>query len=230
VIKFVTATRRWPMPWGNRKVQTREQMVDRMLAFTAVASRARIRDKGNFDVRRFGPWRLRKDIRSRVRNRTRNNGVGYEIFVQRGNDRRTLRIHKVEVDSPVPDLGCHPEIERAYAALVARFGRAGIVNGGIYVCRFVDGTRIVSKHGYRDVSGAWRGAACDIFSDPDTMGALGDRANFLVAETRAGRLRLSRVIIGQSVWESFDGRWHFYTGAFHRHVHFEVAAGSPCMR
>ena len=223
VIEYVTEVRTWPLPWGHRKRQSRAEMLERLDRFTSVGTKHRLRGRGGV----FGPWTHRPLIRARVARRTHNFPVGYKAFIQRKRDRRTLSIHKVERETPIPELGCHHEIERAFGALIEKFGPAGIVNGGIYNCRFVDGTKIVSKHGYK--TSEWKGAACDIFSDPDNMGALTDRAEFLVAETKAGRLHLDRVIVGQSVWESFDGRWHFYRGAFHRHVHFEVHAGGPCM-
>jgi len=189
--------------------------------FTLIGYLFRIRGRGSD----FGPYRKRKDIRQQVGRRTNFNDFGYRVFVQRKRDSKVLSIWKIEVEDPIPDLGCAPDIEKAHAALVKRYGAAAIPSGGRYYCRYVDGSHIVSHHGY--VGPGWKGGAEDIFSVPDNMDSLGDKAYFLVAETKAGRLNLNRVIVGNSSWSPSTG-WEWYGGEYHRHVHYQTAAGSPC--
>lgn len=193
------------------------------LANFAFWSKVRLRKRGDD----FGPWLRPSEGVRRVARRTAFSDFGFKIFIQRRRDRRTLSIHKTETVPPVPDLGCHHEIEKAYAALTREYGKDGIRNGGIWFCRDVDGhPGLRSRHGYR--TREWKGAAGDAFSNPDTMPALIRKAQFLVAECRAGRLELDAVIVGNQVWTRSDDQWHHYSGEFHRHIHLEVHAGSPC--
>lgn len=210
--------------WGTRQKLSRSEMLTRFESFTRRWGRYRLRGRG----KDFGPWLTRPVARYRVRRRTARNDDDYRIFIQRRSDDKVLSIHKVETIPEVPDLGCHAEIEKAVASLRRAFGPGGVVNGGIFFCRYVDGTRIVSRHGY--LGAGWKGAAADVFSDPDNMDALYDRARHLVGEVRQGRLKLDRIICGDDVWESYDGMAepHYYRGVYHRHVHFEVHAGGAC--
>ena len=221
--------------WIYREKLTRSQMIDnRLNEFMKGYWWFRLRSRGN----QFGPWIIKPLAHRRFIYRVDNHGDDWLQYIQRRNKitsplrpyGRILRVHKVENEPPAPDLGCHSMIEKAYGALYRRFGTRGINNGGIYYCRYVDGRPgLVSRHGYKGAT--WKGAAGDIFSNPDTMDALYERARFLVAECRAGRLHLDRIICGDDVWESYDG-WtqpHYYSGIYHRHVHFEVHDGWGCM-
>lgn len=221
--KFVVESRLPGGNWSTRQTLSRAEMLVRFEAFSAKWNRRyRLRHRGQD----FGPWLIRPVARYRVRRRTARFDDDYRIFIQRSSDGKVLSIHKVEDLPDVPDLGCHPAIEEAYAALIRKYGKDSIRNGGIYYCRYVDGTHTVSRHGYRSTT--WRGAAGDIFSTPDTMTALYEKAKYLVGETKLRRLDLDAVIVGSAVWTKADGQWHPYYGAFHRHIHMEAHSGGPC--
>lgn len=222
--EFIVESRYPDGDWGTRQRLSRTEMLSRLDSFMSRSWLFRIRNRGND----FGLWIPRGAARRRVARRTANNDEDFKIFIQRRRDRKILSIHKVEKVPPPPDLrlGCHPQIELAYELLMQRFGSDGIRNGGVYYCRNVDGTSVVSRHGYHDYP-RWRGAAGDIFSDPDTMGELTARAYYLVSLVKAGRLDLDRIIVGQSQWTQAGG-WQRYSGAYHRHIHIEVWSGRPC--
>lgn len=223
--KFIVESRYWPADWSNRQRLGREGMLNRLDVFMAESWFFKLRNRGGD----FGPWLPRGIAKYRVRKRTAKQGDEYQIIIFRKRDKKSLKIHKIEVEPPAPEMGCNAEIEKAYGALYRQYGYGGINNGGVYYCRYVDGTRIVSRHGY--VGPGWKGAAGDVFSDPDNMDALYDRARFLVSETRAGRLRLDMIICGDDYWTSEDGMTtpHYYRGIYHRHVHFQVNDGWPCI-
>jgi hypothetical protein len=205
---------------------SRAKMILRVTRFCSVGWKFRFRERHERYPQSFGLNRVRA-IR-RMRYLTGKGDAGFKLFIQRRRDGAQLSILKVEYVPLAPDLGANDEIEKAYGVLVLRFGGSGIINGGIYYCRFVDGTTIVSHHGY--LSSDWKGGAGDVFSSPDTMDDLYDRARFLVGEVRAKRLKLTRIICGDDVWESYDAmvQPHPYNGVYHRHVHFEVEDGHPC--
>lgn len=224
--KFVTESRYFPADWGNRRLTNREMMVTRLKNFASKSVFCRLRNPNRDGG--FGPWLPRAVATYRVRRRTAAGGEDYQIVMQRRKDKKSLKIHKVEDIPPNPDFGCHPMIEAAFGSLYRQFGAGGVNNGGIYYCRYVDGTVQVSRHGYRGAD--WKGAAGDAFSDPDNMDALYDRARYLVSEVRAGRLVLDMIICGDDYWTSEDGMTtpHYYRGIYHRHVHFQVNSGWAC--
>ena len=66
---------------------------------------------------------------------------------------RIRTIHKESF--PVPDLGCLHQIEVAHGWIWDHFpGR--VRSGGRFVCRYIDGTHTVSRHGFVDPRGTWR--------------------------------------------------------------------------
>jgi len=90
-------------------------------------------------------------------------------------------------------------------------------SGGICNKRYIDGTTDWTQHS------PWGGPdpgsnAFDIFQA--TMDQMYQTAYDLVAEAKAGRLDIGRVIIGQKQWTPTDG-WHSYGGNFHYHIHVE---------
>lgn len=200
----------------------REQMLARVDGFVKRSWLIRLRRRGE----PWSRWLFRPLVKQKIRRRTHSNYGDPKLFIQRQSDMQTLSIHKVEGPEKIPDLGCAPELERIHAAVWGKFGSSGVRSGGRYFCRFVDGTRIVSRHGYR--SDTWQGAAEDIFSMPDNMDALRVRANFIVSETQAGRLNARTVIVGDDVWTPSTG-WQPYGGVYHTHVHVDVEGGFPCM-
>ena len=96
-----------------------------------------------------------------------------------------------------------------------------------FVCRYIDGTDTVSRHGFIDPRGAWKGAAEDVFIDGD-MGDLVAMARAIVDAAEEGVLDLDTVIVNRMIWTSGTGVWHEYNGAVHYHVHVDKLAGEPC--
>jgi hypothetical protein len=156
MIDYVTA--RFP---ENRKerVTKRRAMVDRLHTFTPPDSRMRLRLVGET----FGRWRRERDGVARVLEIVDRSEVGHKLVVQRESDREQLSVRQVETLF-VPDLGAHPMIELLSAELVEEFSMNVLRDGGLYVCRYIDGTTTVSKHGYvRKTKPRWKGAARDWF-------------------------------------------------------------------
>ena len=118
------------------------------------------------------------------------------------------------------------EIEVAHGWIWDRFpGR--VRSGGRFVCRYIDGTHTVSRHGFIDPHGTWRGAAEDVFIDGD-MGDLVAMARAIVDAAEDGVLDLDTVIVNHMIWTSGTGVWHEYNGAVHYHVHVDKLAGVSC--
>lgn len=186
--------------------------------------RSRLREIGED----FGPWRSPGDLMERVERRTAEMGVGPKLIIQREHDMEQLSIRELEVEPTSPDLGCHPDIEAIHYAVWAEF--AGQVrSGGRFVCRYIDGTLNVSRHGYLGnvPPPPWRGAAEDIFVTIGGMTNLKRVANFIVARTIAGDLKADHVIVDRRIWTAGSG-WGPYGGNRHFHVHVDVAGGRPC--
>jgi len=216
--EFVTA--RFPgaeMP----KVQDRAEMRDRVRGFVRPGERARLREAGAD----FGPWRRQPELLDRILERVDRAGVGPKIIVQRENDREMLSIREVTL---VPDLGANETIEEVHAAVFDEFD---VRSGGLWLCRFIDGTKTVSHHGYRDPAGRWKGAAEDVFVNAGGMPALVDVAEFVVDRARrhVWSGEVIEVIVDQSIWTAPDYRERVYGGLQHFHKHTGVAGGVPCL-
>jgi hypothetical protein len=182
--------------------------------------RSRLREAGED----FGPWKSPADVMDQVERRTAVMGVGPKLIVQREFDRDELSIREVEAEPTGPDLGCAPELERIHYACWDEF--SDLRSGGRYVCRFIDGTSSVSRHGY--ITNAWKGAAEDIFvTVPNTIAHLIEVAQFIVTGTLAGSLHADHVIVGNRIWTVGSG-WTGYGGAYHAHVHVDVDGGWVC--
>jgi hypothetical protein len=131
------------------------------------------------------------------------------------------------VDEPtIQDLGCAPELERIHAYVV-EWGKAhgGVRSGGRWYCRYVLGSRTVSRHGYR--GNEWLGAAEDWFVVANTMSVLFDLAYYLVGLTQKGHIFPHAIVVGDQEWRPGEG-WTHYGGEYHRHVHIDVPDGYPC--
>lgn len=210
--EFVTA--RYPegtMP----RVHSQAQMVARVKTFMPPGVRARVREVGGEWTR----WLLQPRAIDRILNRVTKMGVGPKLIVQRESDRDMLSIREVSL---VPDLGAAPEIEKIHAAVWNKFK---VRSGGLWYCRYIDGTRTVSKHGY--LTSSWKGAAEDIFVLSGGMPALINVADFIVTETRAKRLKAATVIVDQDIWTPASG-WRVYGGQRHYHAHTDVTGGGAC--
>ena len=212
--EFITA--RYPeneMP----KTQSDKEMMARVRAF--LDGRSRLREAGG----EWGPWRPEPEIISRVDQRTSRMGLGPKLIVQRRSDRSQLSIREVEA---IPDLGAAPELEKIHAAVWAEFD---VRSGGLYLCRYIDGTHTTSKHGYlKDDPNGWKGAAEDIFVIGGGMPDLVLVAEFIVNGTKKDILEAETVIVDRKIWTPSQG-WHAYLGVQHFHVHVDVLGGHPCM-
>jgi hypothetical protein len=200
------------------KTQDRREMLARVRGF--LKGKARVRMAGSD----FGPWRSEPDAVQRIDALTSRLGVGPKLIVQRESDMEQLSIREVTSKPSFPDLGAAPEIEAIHAEVWAEFD---VRSGGLWFCRFIDGTHSVSKHGYLNDDPAWKGAAEDIFVIDGGMEDLKLVAEFIVAETKAGRLKAATVIVDLTIWTPAAG-WHVYTGDRHFHVHVDVLGGHPC--
>jgi len=181
------------------------------------------------DKERQKKFRSAKVVYDRVRTLSEKAPVGRILRVERGEDKDQLAIVKLD-RLAVPDLGCHPAIEKAHALLWKKFGEDKLRSAGRWYCRYVDGTKTVSRHGYlAKPPGTWKGAAEDVFGEGNlnSLAGLKTIADYLVSRTGAGVLTLDTVIYGDRVWRSTTG-WGPYTGDFHSHVHFDVTAGRAC--
>ena len=164
----------------------------------------------------------------RVQNLTRAAQLGWGVQVHRP-DGEYLVIIKTEPVTSVPDLGCHPEIEKAHALLWQKYGEDKLRSAGRWYCRYVDGTTTVSRHGYFSDNPNWLGAAEDIFGEGNmnNMAALYDIQEFLVRKCNEGEIDLYTVIAGDRRWRKGEG-YTKYTGVFHTHVHYDAEGGKAC--
>jgi hypothetical protein len=213
--EFITA--RYPeneMP----KTQTKQEMMLRLRGF--LDAQARLREAGG----EWGPWRPKGEIMDRVDRRVSRMGVGPKLITQRKSDREQLSIR--EVEAVVPNLNAAPELEKIHAAVWNEFD---VRSGGLYLCRFIDGTHTVSKHGYlKDDPNGWKGAAEDIFVINGGMADLVNVAEFIVNGTKKNVLEAATVIVDRKIWTPAQG-WHAYTGEQHFHVHVDVLGGHACI-
>lgn len=193
----------------------RAALEQRVHKFVPAGERARLREIGG----EWGPWRSEADAVDRLLSRVDRLGVGPKIVVQREGDRAMRAIREL---SALPDLGASPKIEAIHAAV---WGEFEVRSGGLWLCRFVDGTETVSKHGW--LSSKWRGAAEDVFILDGGMPALVEVAQFVVARTKAGQLEAATVIVDNDIWTP-SGGWRVYGGQRHYHVHVDVAGGAAC--
>lgn len=215
--EFITA--RYPdaeMP----KTQDRKEMLARTAGF--LDGPGRLREAGGD----WSPWRQKGDILDRVDRRTSRMGVGPKLIVQRKSNRDQLSIREVDQGPLIPELHAAPEIEKIHAAVWSEFD---VRSGGLWLCRFIDGTRSVSKHGYlKDDPNGWKGAAEDIFVVNGGMVELVHVAEFIVGGTKSNALEAATVIVDQKIWTPALG-WHAYGGDRHFHVHTDVAGGHACI-
>lgn len=210
--EFITA--RFP-DQESAKVQNRKQMRDRVRRFIPEGVSARLRLQGED----YGPWRNQTGLVDCLLNQVDKMGVGPKLIVQRKNDLEALSIREV---TRTPDLGAAPGIEAIHGAVWDKFD---VRSGGLWYCRFIDGTHTVSKHGYQ--SSSWKGAAEDVFPNSGGAPALATIAEFVIRETKANRLKAATVIWLQRIWTPGSGE-RVYGGQTHYHVHIDVAGGSAC--
>jgi hypothetical protein len=210
---------------GNVPERTldRGKMLERVDLYLSKADKARLWRRDRIP----GMFRPEERVRERLAAVTRDAPEGQRILVQRQGEDETLVVQKVEPLGTVTDLGCNPQIEKAHSLLWAKFGEDKLRSAGRWYCRYIDGTKTVSRHGYR--SKDWQGAAEDIFGEGgmNTMAGLEDIAKFLVRKHEAGEVKLYTVIYGNRKWRAGEG-WGVYGGVFHTHVHYDALRGRPC--
>ena len=190
----------------------RKALAERLREF--IKGKARIREIGE----EWGPWRGEAETMDRIADRVDKMGVGPRLVVQR-EDRDMRGIREL---SSVPDLDAAPELEEIHAAVWRKYN---VRSGGLWLCRYIDGTRSVSRHGY--LSSSWKGAAEDIFVNSGGMTELIKIGRFIVDETKRGNLKAAEVIVDNDYW-SPSGGWRVYGGQRHYHVHTSVSGGSAC--
>jgi hypothetical protein len=190
-------------------------MLGRVGRFVPVDVKCRLRLVGS----EWGPWRTEKDLLSRVKNIVVKAGVGPKLIIQRENDREMLSVREVAVK---PDLGANPAIEAIHWEVWPKFP---VRSGGLWLCRYIDGTRTVSKHGFQ--APGWKGSAEDIFVTEGGMSKLIDVAKFIVDRTKKKQLNASTVIVDNDIWTPQTG-WRVYGGQRHYHVHTDASGGSAC--
>jgi hypothetical protein len=218
--EFITA--RFPeneMP----RTQTRAEARERVHGFIRQGERARIREAGED----WGPWRKERDAVERLDDRMARMGVGPKLIVQRENDREMLSIREVSLAPKIPELGANPHIEKSHGLTYGKFH--DLRSGGVWLCRFIDGTRTVSKHGYeKDNPNGWKGAAEDTFVTSGGMDHLEEVAHFKVSLARKGDLVLATVIVNRTIWTAPACDPRPYGGVQHFHVHEDAPGGHAC--
>ena len=215
--EFITA--RFPDAEMAR-VQTKAEALQRVHDFIRQGEKARIREAGG----EFGPWRREKDAIERLEDRMARMGVGPKLIVQRQRDQAQLSIREVEREAPTPDLGCAPALEEIHFGLWEHF--KNLRSAGRWLCRDIDGTNTVSRHGYwKPDPNGWKGAAEDIF--PGSEDGLAEVAQYTITKTKAGTWKAATVIWLRRIWTPEQGE-HAYTGDAHYHDHIDVAGGQAC--
>lgn len=154
-------------------------------------------------------------------------------FITRTSDGPAVSITKVDISPTIIDTQASPVIDVVKAYVIAKFG-SDVYSLGDWYCRYIDGKRTVSKHGYkgrnRDAS-EWFGAAWDIGARRAGMTTLQRVAHQIVALAEAGgplAAKIAEVIVDDTIWTPAQG-WHHYSGVPHvTHVHVATFEGSPC--
>lgn len=212
------ATARFPEGEFPR-IQTRAAARQRLRRFVPPGSKARMRLQGDPT---FGQWRRESEIVPRVLGQMDRAGVGPKIIVQREKDRESLSIREVSI---TPDLGADPVIEEWHALVFEEFE---VRSGGLWLCRRIDGSSQVSRHGFfKPGTGGWRGAAEDVFVLNGGMPALVEVWKFSVDRARRNVIGLDTLIVDLDIWTR-SGGVSVYGGQRHYHVHGDHAAGIAC--
>lgn len=215
--EFVTA--RFP-EGAVPRTSDRASMLRRTRTF--IRGEARIREAGGG----FGPYKPESLILGQVRRRVDEMGVGPKLIIQRRSDGEQLSIREVALPPKIPDLGAAPLLELLSWEVVQEFGPI-LRDGGLYVCRFVDGTTTVSKHGHVDPAGQWKGAARDWFVREGGMTKLKEVYRFQVGRIKHHNVVGAHVIVDRTIYTHPAGEAP-YGGAQHFHTHEDIPVGVPC--
>ena len=201
-------------------VQDQAGMRNRVRKFVRPGERARLRAAGGD----FGPWREQAELVERLLERVERMGVGPKLIVQRQNDLEQLSIREVFAAPTIPELHANPHIEESHALTYAEFG--DLRSGGLWLCRFVDGTKTVSYHGF--LTNEWKGSAEDTFVTEGGMTHLEEVARFKVDRAKRGVLNLRTVIVNTSIYTAPDFNERTYGGQPHYHTHEDAPGGTAC--
>lgn len=197
------------------------------------AIRLRVRTKvgrahGPFQIERdnngdLGPDRDDREVNKIFGRWVSSAEVGGRFDIHSQDDVMTIRA--VEVAPPVQAPDIAPPLALLYVRVFTNYG--WVTNLGNWYCRFIAGTRTVSRHGY--YASEWKGAAQD-FGCPDGahLELLGTAiVHWATDKTDPLYGKIATVIYHNRIWTKKSG-WHNYTGIYHYHVHVDVVAGSAC--
>lgn len=175
-----------------------------------------------------GPDRTTAEIMGRVRAWTKQARVGSRLDIITQDPGVVFNLRTVEVAPPVPAPDIAPALRPVYIRGFTR--HQFLTNLGNWYCRFVAGTRVVSRHGYHAADDSWYGAAQDFGADNGDQ--LVQWANEIVAGATDPQdtefyNRIATVIVHDRIWEQGVG-WGHYGGEYHYHVHVDVDQGIAC--
>lgn len=216
--EFITA--RYPEKEVVRQTE-RQAMLRRTRDFLG-KDQARLRVAG---VSKYGRWRSSDAIYDLVKQRTARPDVGPKIIIQRkSGDQDELSIREVMDVPMIVDLHAHPMIEKSHTLTYNKF-KGQLRSGGIWLCRKIDGSSQVSKHGY--LTPDWKGAAEDTFVTEGGMSLLTRVADWKISQAKNGTLALATVICDDWIWTPSQGK-HPYSGIRHYHIHEDCMGGVAC--
>ena len=135
-----------------------------------------------------------------------------QLVVQRQSDMDMRAIREL---AALPDLG-GAELRRIHAAVGLRYDVRPV---DVWLCRYVDGTSTVSKHGYQ--ASTWKGTAEDIFVNSGGMSELVKVGQFIVDQTEEGHPEGGDGDRGQRHWQPSTG-WQDLRGSTALHVHTDI--------
>jgi hypothetical protein len=218
-------TARWPEREMVRET-TRPVALDRMREFLSAGvppDEGRMRTKGTSDWP--ARWIAKPQLMDRIEERSAAMPFGTVLLVQRENDREVMSLMKLERDV-VADLGCQPQLEVMHAFVWEKYD---VRSGGRFLCRFIDGTHTVSRHGFWLPDGkggwTWRGSAEDVFVTEGGMTMQEKMATDVVSEFK--NKGLIECISNRRIWTPSQG-WHPYGGNPHYHMHAAFGGGIAC--
>lgn len=220
----------------HRKGASHPEHPRRRAAFLLRERRLVARAQGPFQLERdddgdLGPDRTTAEVNKIVVQWSKTAVVGARLDVHAQDT--VLAFKCVEVKPPIQAPDIAPFLQPVYVRIFTKHGYA--TNLGNWYCRFIAGTRIVSRHGYYD-DDTWHGAAQDFGADN------GDELEVMAFEIMSWATdptdkdmfgRVATIIVHDRIWERGDAaapvsRWRSYSGIYHYHVHVDVDQGVPC--
>jgi hypothetical protein len=181
----------------------------------------RVRDYGGADD--FGPEKSTPEVIRNIRGWMRRSREGGRLVIDSATG-PTYVLKRIETDPPLPDIEGHPAIRLMWGLTRQEFGPV-VWYSGSWLCRYIDGTRTVSHHGY--LGDGWKGGAVD--SSTDYAAELEDVSNFQVdrAKHHPDLQAIDMLLVFDRQWTR-QGGWGSSSAAWHSHTHLQVAAGRAC--